>query len=122
MPSSQLVWMKLMSRPRLANTNKPLLYGTLPQLIASLIDGSLATRAIPFASVTPLQSACPEQVVICTCAPAAGLPWSRVVTQTSDDSRPHLKWTERLVTNAEVGTYISEPLPISEAPSISLAI
>ena len=34
----------------------------------------------------------------------------------------HLKWTERLVTNAAAGTYIVEPLPINAPPNALLAI
>src|SRR5512143_4166957 len=55
-----------------------------------------------------------------TCAPPAGWASSSVVTHTSEFSSPHLKWTDRFVTSAVVGTYIGWSLPCNAAPRCGL--
>ncbi len=62
-------------------------------------------RARPFSSVFPCQSLLPLQSRTERDAPGTGAPVSRAVTQTSEDSRPHLKWAARFVTSAAAGTY-----------------
>ncbi len=62
-------------------------------------------RARPFSSVFPCQSLLPLQSRTERAAPGTGAPVSRAVTQTSEDSRPHLKWAARFVTSAAAGTY-----------------
>ncbi len=67
--------------------------------------------AMPRASVLALATGLPWQSDTCTVAPATGLPVSSVVTQATELSRPSLKCTPRLVTNAEVRTTIVRCAP-----------
>src|SRR5262249_60217741 len=79
--------------------------------------GSAAKRATPFASVTAFATAVPLQSAIETLAPSTGRASSSLVTQASDDSRPHLKCTERFVTSAAAGTNTVADLPRSALPT-----
>ncbi|OPY92125.1 MAG: hypothetical protein A4E73_01442 [Syntrophaceae bacterium PtaU1.Bin231] len=47
---------------------------------------------------------------------------SRAVTQTSEDSRPHLKWAARFVTRAAAGTYSGAGLARRCLPRMRLSI
>ena len=86
----------------------------------------LSKRAMPCASVVAVPSACPLQSEIWTCACATGRALSSVVTHTRALSRPRLKCTPRLVTRAEVRTYIVREAPRSgsskAAPRLGEAI
>ena len=81
---------------------------------------------MPAASVLPVPTSRPRQSDTRTTAPATGVPLSSVVTQAKAFSRPNLKCTAKLVTNAEVRTYMVRPAPwrasSSEAPSFCDAI
>ncbi|MNT36146.1 hypothetical protein D3C72_1722110 [compost metagenome] len=78
-------------------------------------------RATPWASVVALANSLPRQSDTRTVAPCTGWPLSSVVTQARAFSRPSLKCTPRLVTRAEVRTYIVRVSPwrssSSELPS-----
>ena len=65
----------------------------------------------PCALVVPLATSLPVQSDTRTKAPVTGLPLSSVVTQARALSRPSLKCTPRLVTSAEVRTYIVREVP-----------
>ena len=64
---------------------------------ASSRGSATAIGAAPSAPVFPSHRTRPRQSRTATAAPATGRAWSSVVTQASDDSRPHLKM------HAEVG-------------------
>jgi len=78
-------------------------------------------RAMPRSSVLPCQMRLPLQSRIETSAPATGPAVSRAVTQTSEDSRPHLKWAARFVTRAVVGTYRGAGFPRRWVPRMRLS-
>ena len=62
---------------------------------------------MPSLSVVACTRVLPSQVDTRTCALGTGLPLSKVVTQAMAFSRPSLKCTPRLVTSAEVRTYMT---------------
>jgi len=59
---------------------------------------AISIRARPWASVFPIHNVFSRQSLMLTVASLTGSPLSSVVTPHERDSRPHLKWTERLVT------------------------
>ncbi len=98
--------------------------------VAAVGDAVLGVRrrarwpmtASPLASLVPCQSGLPLQSLTTTSAPAAGLPRSSVVTQTTLFSRPCLKWPPRLVTRMPVRTNIGARLSSSDWPRRSDSI
>jgi len=83
---------------------------------------SCRIHAIPLASVFPCQSTFPEEFRTITLASSTGSPLSSVVTQTIEDSLPHLKWAARFVTRAAAGTYIGSSAPSRAEPRMRLSI
>src|SRR6202049_1011933 len=70
----------------------------------SRLGNSTLTRAIPEASLEPCQYLWPEQSCTSTRAFFTGLPSDSRVTHTSEDSRPSLKCTLKLVTSVAART------------------
>jgi hypothetical protein len=113
---------KVMSFSVRALTKYPQWGSHLRSRIRSGFLSSIRIKAIPLSSVEPCHTDAPSEECTATRAPATGLPEEREVTQTTDDSRPHLKWAARSVTSAAAGTNIGLSAPRSDVPRIRLSI
>ena len=68
-------------------------------------------RTTPSFPVLPSKYTLPSQSETATSAPATGWPRSRLVTQTSEDSRPSLRCTPKLVTSTADWAWNGASLP-----------
>ena len=99
MPSPQLDSANATSSSVRAVTKNSCAPSSLPQDGSPSRSGSaFPTRAMPDASVRPSQYTVPPQSRTATAALATGVASFNCVTQTSEDSRPSLKCTDRFVT------------------------